>query len=100
MSRPDQPLARVWLCRRHRQSMPRGFACERMDHPVTLEDGVNYRITTFEEAGGDPFFDLADLPEHSACCGSSARAYIPWAMRIRRPATAGRGKDTGCRRFL
>lgn len=86
-----QPLARVVVSPASTVDA-RGFACERMDHPVTLEDGVNYRITSFEEAGGDPFFDLADLPEHSAVAALRSGVY---SVGDAYPATSHGGAGQG-----
>ncbi len=42
------------------------YASELLKVPVWLSPGQAYRITSSEEAGGDPFFDLADVGEHQA----------------------------------
>lgn len=58
-----QPLARVIVTSASTVDA-QGFGVEPLKNPVTLERGVNYRITSFEEAGGDPFFDVADVRDH------------------------------------
>jgi hypothetical protein len=44
----------------------RSYASEPPTVPVSLSAGQSYRITSSEEAGGDPFFDIADIGEHLA----------------------------------
>ena len=45
---------------------PGGFASEPLPMSVSLSPGQSYRITSSEMAGGDPFFDVADVRDHRA----------------------------------
>ena len=58
-----RPLARVTVSPELAVDA-QGFAVERLKAPVTLERGVSYRITSFEEAGTDPFFDISLVRDH------------------------------------
>ena len=44
----------------------RSYASEPLTVPVSLSAGQFYRITSSEEAGGDPFFEIADIDQHLA----------------------------------
>ena len=52
-----------------------GFAFELLARPVALEGGRPYRITSFEEAGGDPFVDITEIPDHLDVAAIGAGAY-------------------------
>lgn len=41
-----------------------GFAAEQLPTPLTLEKGRAYRITSREEAGGDPMVDISTVEKH------------------------------------
>ncbi len=60
-----QPLARVTVTPASAVD-GHGFAVEPLKEPLTLESGVSYRITSLEEAGADPFLDIALLRDRCA----------------------------------
>ena len=52
-----------------------GFAFELLADPVTLEKGHIYRITSNEEAGGDPIVDISAVRQHLAIADITAGIY-------------------------
>ena len=61
----EKPLARVMVSPSSKVD-GQGFAFERLPVPLKLEQGRSYRITSGEEAGGDPMMEIGDIRAHLA----------------------------------
>jgi hypothetical protein len=61
----EKPLAQVSVSSASKVD-ERGFAFERLPVPLKLEQGRSYRITSGEEAGGDPMMEIGDIRAHLA----------------------------------
>ncbi|MCX6937275.1 MAG: hypothetical protein NTU80_05160 [Verrucomicrobia bacterium] len=64
-SAAEKPLARVMVSPGSKVD-ERGFAFERLPVPLKLEQGRSYRLTSGEEAGGDPMMEIGDIRAHLA----------------------------------
>ncbi len=61
----EKPLAQVSVSSASKVD-ERGFAFERLPVHLKLEQGRSYRITSGEEAGGDPMMEIGDIRAHLA----------------------------------
>ncbi len=61
----EMPLAQVSVSPTSKVD-EQGFAFERLYLPLKLEKGRSYRITSGEEAGGDPMMNIGDISGHLA----------------------------------
>jgi hypothetical protein len=61
----EKPLAQVSVSPASKVDAD-GYAFERLAKPLALEKGRSYRLTSGEEAGGDPMMEIGDIRAHRA----------------------------------
>jgi len=72
--RNEQPIAQITVTPESKID-PLGYAVEMLAQDVVLEADQPYRISSSEQAGGDPLFDIADVRQHLAVADISSGVY-------------------------